>query len=75
MKKISATHHQTEHGRRLPLRQHNRVPASFSSRSPVMLPISPLEYLAAFALAFVAGVLLSICAFVGKARREATVHA
>ncbi|MFV8630683.1 hypothetical protein ACNRDB_14540 [Ralstonia pseudosolanacearum] len=40
-----------------------------------MLPISPLEYLAAFALAFVAGVLLSICAFVGKARREATVHA
>lgn len=40
-----------------------------------MLPISPLEYLAAFALAFVAGALLSICAFVGRVRRGATAHA
>ncbi|NKA33030.1 hypothetical protein GO300_01052 [Ralstonia solanacearum] len=40
-----------------------------------MLPISPLEYLAAFALAFVGGALLAVCAFVGKSRREAAAHA
>ncbi|KGV07758.1 hypothetical protein [Burkholderia pseudomallei] len=38
---------------------------------------SPLDYLAAFAVAFVSGVLVAAwhCKFVGKIRKEATVHA
>ncbi len=42
-----------------------------------MLPISPIEYLVAFAIAFLAGVLWSICfcKYVGKVRQEATAHA
>lgn len=42
-----------------------------------MSPISPLEFLASFALAFVAGALLAAChrRYVGKVRREACIHA
>lgn len=42
-----------------------------------MLPISPIEYLLSFALAYLCGVLWSICfcKYVGKVRREATCHA
>lgn len=42
-----------------------------------MLPISPLEFLAAFALAFLGGALIAAChcRYVGKVRREATCHA
>ncbi|WP_439890854.1 hypothetical protein ACS7SF_17085 [Ralstonia sp. 25C] len=40
-----------------------------------MLPISPLEYLAAFAIAFVGGALLAVCAFIGKFLRETTAYA
>lgn len=42
-----------------------------------MLPISPLEYLIAFALAYLCGVLWSICLckYVGKVRSEAVCHA
>ncbi len=42
-----------------------------------MLPVSPLDYLAAFALSFFAGVLVATrhCRYVGKVRREASVHA
>lgn len=38
-----------------------------------MLPISPLEFLAAFALAFLGGVLLTAChcKYVGKVQRDA----
>ncbi|MCG5076499.1 hypothetical protein [Paraburkholderia tagetis] len=38
-----------------------------------MLPISPLEFLAAFALAFLGGALLAAChcKYVGKVQREA----
>ncbi|WP_260427511.1 hypothetical protein [Burkholderia stagnalis] len=42
-----------------------------------MLSSSPLDYLAAFALAFVGGALLAAChcKYVGKFRKEATGHA
>lgn len=42
--------------------------------SSSMLPPSPLDYLIAFALAFLAGVLVAgcHCKYVGKIRREAT---
>ncbi|WP_283842723.1 hypothetical protein [Burkholderia pyrrocinia] len=42
-----------------------------------MLYPSPLNYLAAFALAFVGGILVAAChcKYVGKIRREATTHA
>ncbi|WP_284898001.1 hypothetical protein [Burkholderia sp. lyk4-R2A-23] len=42
-----------------------------------MLYPSPLDYLAAFALAFVGGVLVAAChrKYVGKVRKEATTHA
>ncbi|VBS64328.1 hypothetical protein [Burkholderia pseudomallei] len=38
-----------------------------------MLPISPLEFLAAFALAFLGGTLLAAChcKYVGKIQRDA----
>ncbi|CAJ9798743.1 hypothetical protein [Burkholderia pseudomallei] len=38
-----------------------------------MLPISPLEFLAAFALSFLGGALLAAChcKYVGKVQREA----
>lgn len=41
--------------------------------SPVMLSISPLEFLAAFALSFLGGALLAAChcKHVGKVQREA----
>lgn len=42
-----------------------------------MLPISPLEYLVAFAIAYLAGVLWSMCLrkYLGKVRREAPSNA
>lgn len=42
-----------------------------------MLPVSPLDYLAAFALSFLGGVLVAMChcRYVGKVRREAYAHA
>lgn len=42
-----------------------------------MLPISPLEYLAAFALAFLCGALAAAChcRHVGKVRRDASSNA
>jgi hypothetical protein len=42
-----------------------------------MSPISPLEFLAAFALSFLAGALLAAChcKYVGKVRREVHAHA
>ncbi|WP_279636602.1 hypothetical protein [Burkholderia reimsis] len=42
-----------------------------------MSPVSPLDYLAAFALAFVGGALLAMChcRYVGKVRREACANA
>jgi len=41
-----------------------------------MIPISPLEYLLAFAIAFVCGTLWSMCfcRYVGKIRRETCPH-
>jgi hypothetical protein len=41
-----------------------------------MLPTSPLDYLAAFALAFLAGALLAAChcKYVGKIRRDTHAH-
>ncbi|WP_279613452.1 hypothetical protein [Burkholderia pyrrocinia] len=42
-----------------------------------MLYPSPLDYLAAFALAFIGGVLVAAChcKYVGKVRREVTARA
>ncbi|WP_175948128.1 hypothetical protein [Burkholderia pyrrocinia] len=42
-----------------------------------MLPISPLEYLVAFALAFLCGALVAAChcRYVGKVRRDAHANA
>lgn len=42
-----------------------------------MLPVSPLDYLAAFALSFIGGALLAVChsRHVDKVRREASAHA
>ena len=42
-----------------------------------MLYPSPLTYLAAFALAFIGGMLVAAChcKYVGKIRKEATAHA
>jgi len=42
-----------------------------------MLPISPLEYLVAFAITFLAGVLWStcFCKYANRIRREAAAHA
>lgn len=42
-----------------------------------MSPVSALDYLAAFALAFVGGALLAMChcRYFGKVRREARTHA
>ncbi|AIV48670.1 MULTISPECIES: hypothetical protein [pseudomallei group] len=41
-----------------------------------MVPISPLEFLAAFALAFLGGALLAAChcKYVGKVQRDAYSH-
>ena len=41
-----------------------------------MFPISPLEYLIAFALAFASGALVAVyCRHIGKIRGEAAAHA
>lgn len=42
-----------------------------------MLPVSPLDFLIAFALAFLGGALVAAChcKYVGKVRREAACHA
>lgn len=42
-----------------------------------MLPTSPLDYLAAFALAFLGGALLAAChcKYVGKVRRDINARA
>jgi hypothetical protein len=60
----------------LSLRRHDRVPMSSIFWSSVMLPISPLEFLAAFALAFFGGALLAAChcKYVGKVQRDAYNH-
>ncbi|WP_165843623.1 hypothetical protein [Burkholderia reimsis] len=42
-----------------------------------MTPISPLEYLASFALAFLCGALVAAChcRYIGKVRRDAYANA
>lgn len=77
LKIFSAIYHPPEHGQLWPLRQYNRVPAPPSPRSPVMLPISPLEYLVAFAIAYLSGVLWSmcLCKYLDKVRRGGLANA
>jgi hypothetical protein len=56
---------------------YSRSLPSIFFKEVFMSPISPLEFLAAFALSFLAGALLAAChcKYVGKIRREVHAHA